>query len=84
MHRLEGTAADKVSAFDSIGNTETSALSSREREIAVLAARGHSNLEIARSLSISHKTVEKHLGSVYLKLGVTSRRALRSYATAER
>ncbi|HEY1883005.1 MAG TPA: AAA family ATPase [Candidatus Cybelea sp.] len=84
VHRLEGTAADKVSAFDSTGTTETSALSSREREIAVLAARGHSNLEIARSLSISHKTVEKHLGSVYLKLGVTSRRALRSYVTAER
>jgi len=49
------------------------ALSSREREIAELAATGHSNLEIARRLSISHKTVEKHLGCVYQKLHISSR-----------
>ncbi|HEX3468196.1 MAG TPA: AAA family ATPase [Candidatus Elarobacter sp.] len=51
-------------------------LSAREREIAVLAARGRSNLEIARELTISYKTVEKHLGSVYQKLGITSRTQL--------
>ncbi len=60
------------------------ALSVREREIAVLAARGQSNLEIARDLEISHKTVEKHLGSAYQKLGVTSRRELRAHVAAER
>jgi DNA-binding CsgD family transcriptional regulator len=48
-------------------------LSEREREIALLVARGKSNAEIGRELSISHKTVEKHLGSVYGKLGLTSR-----------
>jgi DNA-binding CsgD family transcriptional regulator len=41
-------------------------------------------LEIARGLSISHKTVEKHLGSVYQKLGVSSRAQLASYVTAVR
>ncbi len=51
-------------------------LSPREREIATLAARGRSNVEIARELSITHKTVEKHLGSAYQKLGVTSRNDL--------
>ncbi|HEY1428943.1 MAG TPA: LuxR C-terminal-related transcriptional regulator, partial [Candidatus Tumulicola sp.] len=60
--------------------SELAALSLREREIVLLAADGQSNLEIARSLSISHKTVEKHLGSAFLKLGVTSRRELRPYA----
>jgi DNA-binding CsgD family transcriptional regulator/tetratricopeptide (TPR) repeat protein len=60
-------------------SVELAALSSREREIATLAAGGHSNLEIARSLSISHKTVEKHLGTAFQKLGVSSRRALRHY-----
>jgi len=54
-------------------------LSPREQEIAALAARGHSNLEIARDLSISYKTVEKHLSSIYQKLGVSSRAQLASY-----
>jgi predicted ATPase/DNA-binding CsgD family transcriptional regulator len=58
---------------------ELATLSSREREIVELAADGRSNLEIARSLSISHKTVEKHLGSAFQKLGVSSRRELRPY-----
>jgi DNA-binding NarL/FixJ family response regulator/tetratricopeptide (TPR) repeat protein len=50
--------------------------SAREREIAMLAAGGQSNVEIARALSISYKTVEKHLGSLYAKLGVSSRTQL--------
>ncbi|HEX4012766.1 MAG TPA: AAA family ATPase [Candidatus Cybelea sp.] len=83
-NRLDGAAEAHASPSDPLGTGETAILSSREREIALLAARGHSNLEIARSLSISHKTVEKHLGSVYLKLGVSSRRALRSFVGAGR
>jgi ATP/maltotriose-dependent transcriptional regulator MalT len=58
---------------------ELATLSAREREIVILAADGHSNLDIARSLSISHKTVEKHLGSAFQKLGISSRRELRPY-----
>ncbi len=59
---------------------ELAALSSREREIVDLAADGRSNLEIAGILFISHKTVEKHLGSAFQKLGVSSRRQLRPYS----
>lgn len=40
-------------------------LSAREREIAMLAVQGQSNMEITRELSITHKMVEKHLGSAY-------------------
>ena len=58
------------------------ALSPREREIAALVARGSSNVEIARVLAISHKTVEKHLGSVYQKLGFSSRTQLAAYIGA--
>jgi DNA-binding CsgD family transcriptional regulator len=54
-------------------------LSLREREIAELAAGGRSNIEIARALSITHKTVEKHLSSVYQKLDISSRAQLDSY-----
>ncbi|MBV9233079.1 MAG: AAA family ATPase [Candidatus Eremiobacteraeota bacterium] len=57
-------------------------ISEREREIALLAAKGKSNHEIAHTLSISLKTVEKHLSSVYRKLGVSSRVALNSALTS--
>ncbi len=45
------------------------------REIAVLrlVVQGQRNTEIARTLSISVKTVETHLTSIYSKLGVQSR-----------
>jgi len=38
-----------------------------------MAARGLGNVEIAQSLFVTRKTVEKHLGNVYTKLGVSSR-----------
>jgi len=58
-------------------------LSAREREVARFVARGGSNLEIARALSISAKTVEKHLGSIYAKLALSSRVQLAMRMTAE-
>ncbi len=51
-------------------------LSSRELEVASYVALGCANLEIARTLAISHKTVEKHLASIYGKLGIASRTLL--------
>lgn len=51
-------------------------LTSRERQVAELAAAGHSNAEIAVALFLSAKTVEHHLESIYRKLGINSRRSL--------
>lgn len=51
-------------------------LSHRERRVAHLAAQGLTNQEIAGELFISAKTVEYHLGNVFAKLGITSRRQL--------
>jgi DNA-binding CsgD family transcriptional regulator len=51
-------------------------LTSREREIATLAAGGNSNREIADALTVSVRTVETHLQRAYTKLGVTSRAGL--------
>ncbi|SDD50250.1 Response regulator containing a CheY-like receiver domain and an HTH DNA-binding domain [Geodermatophilus telluris] len=48
-------------------------LTPQETRIAVLAARGASNREIAAELFLSPKTVEHHLGSVYRKRGLRSR-----------
>ncbi|WP_326786401.1 LuxR C-terminal-related transcriptional regulator [Streptomyces sp. NBC_00151] len=53
--------------------TELSALSKRELEIAVLVSGGRTNQQIARSLAVSHKTVETHLGRIFKKLIVSSR-----------
>ena len=48
-------------------------LTARELEIARLAAQRLTSAEIAGRLFISHRTVEGHLASVYVKLGVNSK-----------
>jgi DNA-binding NarL/FixJ family response regulator len=51
-------------------------LTPREHAVVHLAARGLTNRQIAAELVISSKTVEYHLGSVFAKLGVTTRTQL--------
>jgi DNA-binding NarL/FixJ family response regulator len=48
-------------------------LSSREREILELVARGHSNAKIAARLFVSPKTVANHLSRIFTKLQVADR-----------
>ena len=48
-------------------------LTRREREVALQAAKGQSNKEIARALSISERTVKAHLTSVFDALKVRDR-----------
>jgi DNA-binding NarL/FixJ family response regulator len=49
------------------------ALSAREREVLLLAARGLANKQIATELGIAERTVKAHLGSIYRQLGVPDR-----------
>jgi DNA-binding CsgD family transcriptional regulator len=56
------------------------ALTPSEMRVARLAASGRSNGEIASLLGVSRKTVEWHLGHVYLKLGVARRTELSTVA----
>jgi pimeloyl-ACP methyl ester carboxylesterase len=55
-------------------------LTQRESEILALLASGESNKEIARTLSISTRTVERHIGNVYNKIGAHNRAQATAYA----
>ncbi|WP_322937540.1 ATP-binding protein [Nocardioides bizhenqiangii] len=58
-------------------------LTDREREIAVLVARGMANREIAEQLVLSVRTVETHVGRVLTKLGLRTRGQLTAWAHQE-
>ncbi len=52
----------------------------REHEVLRLLAAGNTNREIASSLIISEKTVERHVSNIFTKFGVSNRAAATAYA----
>ncbi|UOY02024.1 helix-turn-helix transcriptional regulator [Blastococcus sp. PRF04-17] len=59
-------------------------LTAREGEVLRLLADGLPNADIAATLTISRRTVERHLSNLYPKLGVRSRAAATRYAVEHR
>jgi len=60
------------------GDDDLAGLTDREWEVARLVGRNLTNREIGARLYVTTKTVEYHLGNVYAKLGIASRRELKA------
>jgi len=73
-----GAGAGEVAVADS----ELDRLSSREREVMRLIARGYTYRECASELFISIKTVETHVSAVLRKLQLSNRNELTRWAAA--
>jgi DNA-binding NarL/FixJ family response regulator len=78
-------------AGGSVGASALDDLTAREREVLGEMAQGKSNAAIAESLVLTKKAIERHIGSIFLKLGlpeeqVVSRRvaAVLLYLAAQR
>lgn len=58
-------------------------LSSREQEVASLAAAGQTSQQVATRLSLSVRTVDAHLRHIYLKTGTRNRAQLANWVHAQ-
>ena len=63
--------------------SQATGLTQREIEVLRLLTQGQNTPQIARTLSISKKTVEHHLAHIYTKFGVTCRTAAVAYAVQQ-
>ncbi len=85
--RLAGFVLDAFGAVageQAESSDELDRLSSREREVMRLIARGYSYKEVASELFISIKTVETHVSAVLRKLQLSSRHELTAWASARK
>lgn len=57
-----------------------SQLTYREREVLGLMVEGHTDRKIAQSLTISPRTVNRHMSNILVKLAVPSRAAAAAHA----
>jgi two-component system response regulator NreC len=72
---------DFLRRSDGPGESESlGRLTDRERQVLRMIAEGQSNREIAESLVLSVKTVERHRANIMEKLGLHNRTALVKYA----
>jgi DNA-binding NarL/FixJ family response regulator len=83
--RLAGFVLDAFAGTVPIpADPELDQLTTREREVLRLIARGYAYKEVARQLTLSVKTVETHVSSVLRKLQLSSRHELTRWATERR
>jgi DNA-binding CsgD family transcriptional regulator len=76
VHLIQVAPSPEIAERQSLWRT----LTEREKKVARLAAQDKSDMEIARELHISVRTVESHLYRVYRKLKIRSRHELKYIA----
>ena len=77
LRRVEADLAPHGITVGRPGSRSPLELTDRERDVAVLVAKGMTNREVAAELYVSPKAIDYHLGHIFGKLGITSRRDLR-------
>jgi DNA-binding NarL/FixJ family response regulator len=83
--RLAGFVLDAFAgAMPSDDDPELDQLTSREKDVLRLIARGFAYKQVARKLNISIKTVETHVSSVLRKLQLSNRHELARWASKRR
>ncbi|MGI8909595.1 MAG: response regulator transcription factor [Rubrobacteraceae bacterium] len=65
-------------------DTPSTILTPREREVAILLARGLPDRAVARELSISERTVTTHVGKILRKLNFQSRSQVAAWVVEQR
>jgi DNA-binding NarL/FixJ family response regulator len=73
LTRIDALAARLGDQSSAMQRTALSGLSPREIEVLRLLAGGKTNREIAETLFLSARTVERHITNLYLKIGVQNR-----------
>ncbi|MCI0425381.1 MAG: response regulator transcription factor [Actinobacteria bacterium] len=83
--RLAGFVLDAFAgAIPTAEDPELDQLTSREKDVLRLIARGYAYKQVARKLEISIKTVETHVSSVLRKLQLSNRHELARWASHRR
>jgi DNA-binding NarL/FixJ family response regulator len=60
-----------VSAKEKMAHSPLASVTDREREVLELMAQGKNNASIAKALFLTERAVEKHINSLFHKLGLT-------------
>jgi DNA-binding CsgD family transcriptional regulator len=77
LERLAGETGERIAV-------PAGGLSPREVEILRLVAAGNTNRAIASELSISERTVDRHVSNIFTKIDVSTRSAATAYAYEHR
>jgi ATP/maltotriose-dependent transcriptional regulator MalT len=77
-------AAPDLTRLDTVENREASPhrtqLTARELQVLRLVAAGNTNKAIAKELSLSERTIDRHVGNILTKLNVPSRAGAAAFA----
>jgi DNA-binding CsgD family transcriptional regulator len=75
VEKLKAVGQAKPEGSTPNGMVQLDALSAREREVLGLICEGHSDVQMAKLLSLSENTVRNHIAALYRKIGVNRRTA---------